>query len=211
MLQVFYAPGALCVKLRDRPVWVAALLLGGVFVAASFFFVPAEMWERTFREQMINSGRTLPAGFEMGGVTRVLGTVGGVFSWFVLAFFLAGVVTVVFHFLLGDEGRYLQYLSVIAHALLIPAIGALLVLPLKLAQSDPRLTLNLALFVPASGDAYWLRVLRMLDLLMIWAYVVMGVGISRVDARRGWGGAAAFLIVLAVCIAMVFATFTPGV
>jgi hypothetical protein len=39
----------------------------------------------------------------------------------------------------------------------------------------------------------------------------MGVGISRVDPRRGWGGATAFLIVLAVCIAMVFATFTPGV
>ena len=59
-LQVLYAPGELFTKLRERPAWLSALLLGGALVAASFLLVPIEVWEATFRERMINSGRTLP-------------------------------------------------------------------------------------------------------------------------------------------------------
>jgi hypothetical protein len=209
-LQVLYAPGELFARLRERPAWIGALLLGGALVAASFLLVPVEVWERTFREQMINSGRTLPDNFQMGGAMRWFGTLGGVFSWFVLAFFLSGVLAVVFRFFLGDEGRFAQYLAVVGHALLIPAIGAMLILPLRLAQGDPQLTLNLALFVPASGDGYWLRVLRALDLFMLWGYLVMALGLSKLDRRRSWRSAAVFLLLLGVGLSMALAAFTPG-
>jgi hypothetical protein len=120
------------------------------------------------------------------------------------------VITVVFHFMLGDDGRFKQYLSVVAHALLIAAVGGLVVLPIRLAQADPQVTLNLALFVPVEADSYPIRVLRMIDLFMIWSYLVMAVGMTKVDPRRSWGSAAAFLIVFGVGVAMIFAAFTPA-
>jgi hypothetical protein len=86
----------------------------------------------------------------------------------------------------------------------------MLILPLRIAQGDPQLTLNLALFVPASGDSYWLRVLRALDLFMLWAYLVMAVGLSRLDRRRSWGSAAVVLLLIGVGLSMVLAVFTPG-
>jgi hypothetical protein len=179
-------------------------------VALSFLLIPAEIWQQTFREQMMRSGREMPEGFDMSGAARWFGLVGGVLFWFVLAFFVAGVITVVFHFLLGDEGRYKQYLSVVAHALLIAAVGGLVVLPLRLAQSDPQLTLNVGLFVPMESDSFPIRVLRMLDLFMLWSYLVMAVGMSKVDPRRSWGSAAAFLILFGVGVAMLFAVLTPA-
>jgi hypothetical protein len=209
-IQVFYAPGELFARLSERPAWIGALLLGGILVALSFLMIPAEVWQQTIREQMMSSGRPMPEGFDMGGAARWFGLAGGVLFWFVLAFFVAGVITVVFHFLLGDEGRFKQYLAVVSHALIIAAVGGLVVLPLRLAQEDPQLTLNLALFVPGDADSYPLRVLRMVDLFMIWSYLAMAVGMTKVDRRRSWGSAAAFLIVFAIGVAMIFAAVTPG-
>ena len=209
-LQVFYAPGELFARLSQRPAWIGALLLGGVLVAVSFLLIPVEVWQQTIREQMMSSGRQMPDNFDMGGAARWFGLVGGVLFWFMLSFFVATAITIVFHFLLGDEGRFKQYLSVVAHGLIIAAVGGLVVLPLRLAQQDPQLTLNVALFVPGDADSYPLRVLRMIDLFMIWSYLVMAVGMTKIDRRRSWGSAAAFLIILAIGVGMIFAAFAPS-
>jgi hypothetical protein len=209
VLQVFYAPGQLFERLRLRPLWGAALLLGAVFVAASVILIPTDVWEEMFRQQMLRSGRQMPEGFNLG-VLKWFGLVGGVLFWFVLTLFLAGVSALIFHLMLGDEGRFVQYLSVVAHALLIPAIGGLLLVPLKIAQRDPQMTLNLSLFIPMDSDAYPLRVLRGLDLFQIWSCLVMAVGIAKIDVRRSWGSAAVFLLVVALVMAMLFAAFNPG-
>jgi hypothetical protein len=209
-LQVFYAPGELFDRLAKRPAWAGALLLGCALVALSFILIPAEVWQQTFREQMMRSGRQMPEGFDMSGAARWFGLIGGVVFWFFLAFFITAVITVVFHFLLGDEGRFKQYLSVVGHALIIAAVGALAILPLRLAQSDPQLTLNVGLFMPGDADNYLIRVLRMVDLFMIWSYLVMAVGITRVDPRRGWGSAAVVLILFGIGVAMIFAAVTPA-
>ena len=97
-----------------------------------------------------------------------------------------------------------------AHASLIGAIGGLLVLPLKIAQADPTLTLNLGLFVPGDPDSYPMRVLRSLDLFLLWSYVVTGLGISKVDRRRSWGSAAVFMILFAIGFALLIAAFVPA-
>ena len=209
VLQVFYAPGQLFERLRVRPLWGSALVLGAVLVAASVILIPTDVWEEMFRQQMLRSGRQMPEGFNLG-ILKWFGLGGGVLFWFVLSLFLAGVSALIFHLMLGDEGRFVQYLSIVAHALLIPAIGGLLLVPLKIAQRDPQMTLNLSLFIPMDSDAYPLRVLRGLDLFQIWSCLVMAVGIAKLDARRSWGSAAAFLLVVAVVMAMLFAVFNPA-
>ena len=63
-----------------------------------------------------------------------------------MAFVSAGVVTLIFSFLFGGQGRYHQYLSVVTHAMTISAFGGLLLVPLKISQGDPTVTLSLGTF-----------------------------------------------------------------
>jgi hypothetical protein len=208
VLQVFVSPGELFCGLREKPVWGLALTLGGVLVGTSLALIPADLWVEFAREQMLEQGREAPASF--GGtasVMRISSILGGLAGWFVWAFVLAGFMTLVLAFLLGDEGRYRQYLSVVSHALLISALGALLTVPLKIAQADPSLTLSLGTFTPFLPEGYLLRFLRMLDLFALWGYGVMALGASKIDPRRSAGSAAAVLYGLAVAMALAFAPF----
>ena len=76
-------------------------------------------------------------------VMRISAVVAGPIMYCVMAFLFAGVATLVFSFILGDEGRYRQYLAVMSHAMLIPSFIGLLLVPLRIAEQNPQLTLNL--------------------------------------------------------------------
>ena len=208
VVQVFLSPGELARGLREKPVWGLVLLLGGVLVGASVALIPQEVWLQMMREQAAERGQPLPQGFGTAGTLfRVTSVVGGVLGWFLWAFLLAGVVTFVFAFALGDEGRYRQYLAVVSHALLIAGVGALLTVPLKIAQSDPTLTLSLGTFAVFLEEGYFYRVLRILDLFGLWGYAVMAVGVSQIDPRRSLGSAMAFFYGLALLMALLFGIF----
>jgi hypothetical protein len=133
--------------------------------------------------------------------------ISGVVGWFIWAFILAGIVTFVFSFLFGDEGRYSQYLSVVSHALFIGAVGAVLLLPLRIAQGDPSLTLNVGTFLPFLEEGYAFRVLKLLDLFGLWGYAVMAVGVTKIDHRRGLGFSLAFFWAFALVFALAFGVF----
>jgi hypothetical protein len=49
----------------------------------------------------------------------------------------------------GDRGRYVQYLAVVSHVLIIGAVGGLLLVPLRLFQQDPSLSLSPGAFALA--------------------------------------------------------------
>lgn len=205
LLQVFFSPGELFTALREKPVWGGVLVLAGILVVLSVTLLPTELWVDFSRNQMIERGREIPAGFESSGaIIRIFSIVGGGFAFFVMSFIMAGIVTFFFSFLLGDEGRYVQYLSVVAHASIISALGALLLVPLKLSQGDPSVILSVRTFAYFLDDAYPVRVLRMLDLFALWAYGVMAVGVTKIDPKRGFGSALTFFMGFAVALAMIF-------
>ena len=199
-LKVFFAPGRLFAVLRERPRWVGALLLGAVLVTASSAVLPTDIWNEMVRRQLLESGQ---AGFENAGggvVYRVGATVGTAVFWVVWSFGVAALVTFVFGLLLGDGGRYRQYLAVVTHASLIAAVGALLTVPLRIVQRDPQLTLNLGLFLPLA-EGYLLNLLTMLDLFLLWSYVVIAIGVHEIDRRRSVGSAALLMLGFAVVMA----------
>lgn len=205
LLQVFFSPGELFTALREKPVWGGVLVLAGILVVLSVTLLPTELWVDFSRNQMIERGREIPAGFESSGaIIRIFSIVGGGFAFFVMSFIMAGIVTFFFSFLLGDQGRYVQYLSVVAHASIISALGALLLVPLKLSQGDPSVILSVGTFAYFLDDAYPVRVLRMLDLFALWAYGVMAVGVTKIDPKRGFGSALTFFMGFAVALAMIF-------
>jgi len=208
LLNVFFSPGEVFESLRETPSWFGALLVGAVLIALSISMIPSELWIQSMRENAATQGAELPSFFESAGpIFRLASAISGVVFVFLWAFLLAGIVTFVFTFLFGDEGKYGQYLSVVSHALLISAVGGLLLLPLRIIQEDPQLTLNLGTFFFFLEEGYAFRVLKLLDLFGLWGYAVMAVGVTKVDPRRGMGFALSFFLAFALVFALLFGIF----
>ena len=210
VVQTFFSPGAMAEGVAKHPAWVAALLTGMALVVASLALIPPEIWESFTREQMLARGQEVPPGFEAGiALIRISSVVFGAVGYAIFTFLLAGLATLVFAFLLGDEGRYRQYLAIMAHAWLIPALVGLLLTPLRIAGEDPQLTLNLGSFLFFLQDGYLARVAKMLDLSQLWAWLVVAQGAHAIHPRRSFGSAAAVLLAIFLVIAMLFGLI-PG-
>jgi len=208
LAQVFFSPGELFTALREKPVWFSAMLVVGILVGLALALIPPELWVEFSRNRMIEQGQPVPPGFESSGsIMRIFSVLGGALVTPIMMFILAGVVTFFFSFLLGDDGRYVQYLAIVAHASIITALGSLVLVPLKIQQGDPSLTLSLGTFAMFLGDGYVLRVLKLLDLFAIWSYGVMAVGVTSIDPRRGFAGALAFFLAFALVFALIFGSF----
>ena len=208
LLDVFFSPGELFESLRENPAWFGTMVVGGVLLALSISLIPTEIGMQMMREQAANQGTELPPFMaSAGGLIRLFSALGGIIFFFLWTFLLAGIVTFVFAFLFGDEGRYAQYLSVVSHALIISALGGLLLLPLRIIQEDPQITLNVGTFLFFLKEGYAFRVLKLLDLFGLWSYAIMAVGVTKVDPRRGLGFSLAFFMFFALAFALVFGIF----
>jgi hypothetical protein len=208
LLKVFFSPGEVFSTLREKPAWFGAAAVSGVLVVLSMILIPTDIWVESMREQAVRQGTEMPSFMASAGpFFRLASAVSGLIGIFLWVFILTGIVTVFFSFLFGDEGRYKQYLSVVSHALIITAVGSLLLIPLRILQGDPTLTLNVGTFLPFLEEGYAFRVLKLLDLFGLWGYSVMAVGVTKVDPRRGMGVALFFFLAFAVASALVFGIF----
>lgn len=205
---VFVSPGRLMERLAERPAWAGALMVGALLVAASVALTPFELLMEANRTAAMESGADVP---EMGEtaeqVMRVFIPAFSVVSIGLMTAIFAGVYTVVFAFVLGDEGTYRQYLAVVSHAWFIPALFALLLVPLKISAGDAQLTLNLGLFMPFLPEGYLQNLFRFLDLTQIWSVLIIAQGAHTIDRRRSFGSAATILMILLLLMAAVFARF----
>jgi hypothetical protein len=207
-VQVFFSPGELFSALREKPVWFGAMAVVAVLVGVGMALIPTEMWVEFSRNQMLEMGQEVPAGFEAtGGIVRIISVVGAVIMTPVMMFVLAGIVTGIFSFLLGGEGSYKQYLSVVAHASIITGLSTLLLVPLKISQVDPTVTLSVGTFFSFLGEGYVFGALRLLDLFALWSYGVMAIGVTKMDPRRSFGFALTVFIGFALAFALIFALF----
>lgn len=207
--RVFYAPAQVMEELRENPRWLGALLVGAVLVLLANMFIPTELMRETMRLQALARGAELPENIDRMAEAMRRASLGvtPVF-WLVWNFFMAGIVTVIFAFLFGDEGTYRQYLAVVTHATFIGGMGALLTTPLRLQAQDLYLTLSLGTF--ASGfmpEGYWLNVLKSLDLFGLWGYGVIAVGAAAIEKRRTWLSAFIAVLIFGVAVAMAVAPF----
>lgn len=211
IVQTFFSPDVLTEGLARNPAWGAALVLGAVLVLGQTLLIPPEVWDAMFQENLAVRGQEMPEGFAAGSTFMRLSTVAfGTLGYFIITFLFAGLVTVVFAFVMGDEGRYRQYLAVLGHAWLIPAVTGFLLLPLKISQENPQFTLNLGAFLFFLPEGYLTKVGTMLDLSQLWAWLVVAQGAHAIDGRRSFTSAAVILMVVFLGMALLFALI-PGV
>jgi len=208
LMNVLFSPGRLMEQLAERPVWAGAMLVSAVIVGLSIAFIPAEVIMEANRQAAIERGGEFPEmGEEAMRALRIIIPVTTMISSVIFSFLFAGIYTVIFAFVLGDEGRYAQYLAVVTHAWFIAALFGLLVTPLRISTGDPQFTLNLASFFFFLPDGYVLNVFRVLDLTQIWSTLVIAQGAHTIDRRRSFSSAATILLGVLLAIALVIGRF----
>ena len=208
LLAVFMSPGRLMDQLAADPKWVGALLVSALVVGVSMVLIPVDLFMEAQRQAVLERGGELsdvPETVEQA--MRIVIPAGAVLSSLLFSFIFAGIYTFIFAFVLGDEGRYKQYLAVLSHAWFIAAVFGLAVTPLRISTGDPQFTLNLASFFYFLPDGYFLNVLRVLDLTQVWSTLVIAQGAHAIDARRSFGSAAAILLAIFLGVAMIAARF----
>lgn len=208
LVAVFFSPGRLNEQLAENPRWAGALLVSAVLIGLSMALLPAELFLEVQRQAAMERGVEFPEMSERAvQAMQAIIPATTVLSTLIFSFVFAGIYTVIFAFILGDEGRFTQYLAVVTHAWFIAALFGLLVTPLRISTGDPQFTLNLASFFFFLPDGYLLNVFRVLDLTQIWSTLVIAQGAHTIDRRRSFTSAAVILLSILLVIALIAARF----
>ena len=115
----------------------------------------------------------------------------------------------IFAFIMGDEGKYRQYLAMVSHAWLVTVTVELLLVPLKIAQSNPQATVSVGSFFFFLPQGYLLKALSLLAFSKLWTSLVLAAGVQHLSPKRTFASAATILIGINVISAFLFALL-PG-
>lgn len=203
--QVFFSPGALFDRLKQRPAWLGALVTLLVVSLLINALIPEELIRQLVLEQLPRDAEPgqIESAMRMAGIFRYVGPV--VFTP-LLVVALAGLVLLIWNLILGGEASFKQSLSVTSHTMFIPTVGGLLTVPLMIASNDATVALGLHLLVPGLDDeSYLFRFLHGLNFFSIWAALVLGIGVSRLYPKKSAGSAALVLLSLYVVLKAVSA------
>jgi hypothetical protein len=140
----------------------------------------------------------------MATMGRVTGAVAAFFSPAITALLAAAVFALIFRLMMSGQATFRQYLGVTSHATLIPALGALLTVPLQIATGDLTTQFSLALLTPfLEADSVLFRVLQAMNIFTLWALAVVSLGVHVLNRHIAWIKAAAvlFTIFLVVVVA----------
>jgi hypothetical protein len=189
----------------EHPRWVGAMLVCAVLGALSVAVLPYELFEEMQRRMMIEGGGPpTPIPEDARLYIRIFSIVGAALSIVIFSFIGAGITTFIFAFVLGDEGRYRQYLAVGVHTAMVPLVVATLLAPMRVASGDPQLTINVGTFMTFLPDGYLYNVFRAMDVSQIWAMLVAAQGIHAIDRKnRSFASAATIQLGIFLCIALV--------
>ncbi|MEX0856308.1 MAG: hypothetical protein WD056_01945 [Gemmatimonadota bacterium] len=211
LVQVFVSPIRLFEKLRDEPAAWGALLLGALLSGAASLLIPMELWENMMRTQITQAGQPIPDDLSMPATfARIAGSVGPLVFFPIMGAIGAGLYSLLFLFGMGYEGRYAQYFAVTAHALLLMAVAAALLTPLRILTGNLQFTVTLGALFPFLGDGLFARFLNLADLFSLWTVGLVGVGAAVIDGTKRPGPSAAIAI-FALLLILLFVAGVFGV
>ncbi|HKK28745.1 MAG TPA: hypothetical protein VKB18_11730 [Gemmatimonadota bacterium] len=211
-LKVFVAPGALFDELRANPRWIGALVLAIGLTLLVTVLIPGDVFMEYVRGQMARRQADIPQdalerGMQVARITRYVGPVVGTA---IGAFLISGLLFLVFELGMGGDAGYKPVLASTSHALLIPAVGSLVTLPVIIRTGDLAASLSLDLLFPGMGSGYVGRLLHGMNFFGLWAAVVLGIAMARIYPKRSPGGSIAFTVGLYVAFKAVFALTGVG-
>lgn len=202
---VLVQPEALFRALAANPAWFPMAAFTAAVVGVSMALTPAEAFYRAAAagaspEQVGDLQAVSMMWYKVPGIVLVAG------AMLVLPLILGLVTWVLFVFMRSDRATFRQHLCVISHTGVIPALGALLLTPLRIRNRNIEETLSVGDFFPFL-DGFLHNLLNGLDLFALWSCVVAGLGLSLLDERGRWGWTTAVLVAIVVVLAVIGAFF----
>lgn len=195
--ELLVAPGRLFDRLRERPAWIGAVVLMVATAVLTTFLLPEELLREAATASMPEDA-TAEQVETAARFARIGGYAGSVVGPPLSVAAVAGVLLFFYNLVLGGAARYRQLVAVTGHALLIPTLGGLAMVPLLIATGDPQTALAMHLLVPGLEEGFLFRLLRGLGVFGLWTSVLLGLAVSRVYPERRFGTSAGVVLALYV-------------
>lgn len=193
----FSAPGSLARSIRERPRWIDVLLISTAVAVLAAATLPAEFFLSAAEDAVTRRGAPVEITSSPGEIVRwgrYLAMLNALIGHPLLAFALAGLLTLIFTVLAGGRTRFAEHLALSSHSLLILALGTLAGIAVRLATGDPSAEISLALLVPGTAAGSFREMLALLNPFTIWMLVVVAIGVSVLDPRRSRRSSLAVLL-----------------
>lgn len=196
VLDTFVAPRRLFEQFRVHTPWLGALAVTTLVAILATTAIPDAVFVDQTRNATNRLGKPVTVTSDPATIARwgrIMAAFSAAMLQPMLALGVAGLLALVFGTLLRGQARFTQYLAIASHALLVPALGALLLLPLRFGK--PELEPSLALFAPfLSADSLLFRLLANFNLFSLWMLLLLALGVSIVNRGVTWGRAATVLL-----------------
>lgn len=121
---------------------------------------------------------------------------------------IAGIYFVIFNVILGGTASYKQVVTVLAHAGVITALGAIIAAPIQYVQgtANPMGPFTLTAVLPMLDENSFLaRMLGFVSVISIWQTIVTGIGLGVLYHRKA-GNIIIGLLALSLVFAAIFAS-----
>lgn len=194
----FASPARLIELIRPRPRWVDVLIIstGVAMIAAAM--LPPETFLEASRDAVSRRGTPVEITSSPEEIVRwgrYLAMLSAAVGHPLIAFALAGLLTLAFSIVVDGRNTFVEHLSLASHALLITAVGTVVGLLLGIFAGSEHAHPSLGLLVPFMASGSPVReVLSLISPFTIWMLVVIGVGVGRLDRRRSPATAVAMLV-----------------
>jgi hypothetical protein len=218
---VLMSPRATYANVAAYPRALGVLLLGvGIVTALNFAFMSTDVGQQALLDQQYRSIEQFADMFntripdeayrqmeESVGNARYWSAAATLIGTPLIVAAIAGLLIVIFNFVMGGEATYRQVYAITAHAGLIFALGGLFATPLNYATEFMATSrANLGLLVPFLPDTSFVaRLLGFIDLFWVWWMVSLAIGMGVLYKRKTGPIATTFLVTYLVVAAIVAA------
>lgn len=194
----FTAPRALAATLREHPRWIDVLLISTAVAVLAAAFLPPEIFLEASREAVTRRGAPVEITSPPGEVVRwgrYLAMLSAILGHPLIAFGLAGLLTLVFTILPGGRATFVEHLALTSHALLVLALGTVVGVAAQRLTGNPDAYPSLAMLVPFLHPESGLRrTLELVSPFTVWMLIVLAIGVDALDPRRSLAAALALLL-----------------
>jgi hypothetical protein len=189
---LFFSPGRLMAELAEKPRVLFWMVFGSV-AAVLPFAVRIPLYEDMLRksraaqsEYMESFGVEMtPEMVEAGLPGAIVGGLVGMPLKAVIRYVLTALLFFAIFRIMGGEGKYKAYLSVVVHAGIITSLYCLMLIPISYytgsLHQTAALTSLASLAYPEETGPYFYGFLAGIDVFTIWKYSLMSIGFTAVS------------------------------
>ncbi len=204
---VFYQPRDVMNAVAGNPTWVAPLLLVLGLGVLTALLIPEEVMEQSTRKMLSKMPGGAAAAAELDSQdfspTSVTNLLSIVFTTIITGLLIALWGLLLFRGILGGEGRFKQYFSMVLITGVIASVGGLVSIPLQIQSGDLFAFLSVGTLLPFLGEGFFRTWMSAISLFTIWQCIVLGIGATCIDEDLGRVGATLAFLFPFVAIAMI--------